>query len=194
VDGLFARLVRFGRTRPALVCYLRENGPIAYARDVFGREPRERASVLLEGDLAWHWRTVGRESSRDWTRLTAWSLAALLADVGAPDGAAAPPLVLIALEAADGPSEVGNAAVARWMREFDGGADRPLHAVLVRWPPDHELLFVAQHPRESVLQVLQAWGIDRDTAERRAYARLNDRSLAALARSLSSGGDTGVRS
>ena len=194
MDGLFARLVRFGRTRPALVCYLRENGPIAYARDVFGREPRERASVLLEGDLAWHWRTVARESSRDWTRLTAWSLAALLADVGGPDGAAAAPLVLIALEVADGPSEVGNAAAGRWMREFDAGADRPLHAVLVRWPPDHELLFVAQHPRESVLQVLQAWGIDRDKAERRAYARLNERSLAALARSLSSAGDTGVRS
>jgi hypothetical protein len=44
-----------------------------------------------------------------------------------------------------------------------------------------------------VLQVLQAWGIDRDKAERRAYARLNERSLAALARSLSSAGDTGVR-
>jgi hypothetical protein len=194
VTWLLRRLSRFGRARGPLVCYLRENGPIAYASAVFASDPRERASALLATDLAWYWRTIGSGAGvREWTLLTAWSLAALLADVG--DASALPtPLVLIGIDGGDAPSEVDDACAAQWIRRFDGGADRPLHAVIARQPPDPELLFVAQHPPDAILQLLQAWGIDRDRADRQAYPRLRERSLEALARSLSSRGDPGVRS
>jgi hypothetical protein len=184
VAWLLRRFARFGRSRGALVCYLRENGPIAYASDVFGRDPRERASALLATDLAWYWRTIGSGGAREWTRLTAWSLAALLADLGSAGGALPPALVLIGIDGGDAPPEVNDAGAAQWMRRFDGGADRPLHAVIARDPADPELLFVAQHPPDSVLQLLQAWGIDRDRADRQAYARLRDRSLNHVAGSL----------
>jgi len=167
------------------VCYLRENGPIAYESDVLGRDPRERAAALLATDLAWYWRTiVSGGGVREWTRLTAWSLAALLADVSHATGVIPPALVLIGVDAADTPSEVDDARATQWMRRFDGGADRPLHAVITRHPPDPELLFVAQHPPDGIVQVLHAWGIDRDRVDRQAYARLRDRSLAALSRRL----------
>lgn len=193
MSWLLRRFARFGAARGALVCYLRENGPIAYASDVFAREPRDRATALLATDLAWYWRTIGPGAGvREWTRLTAWSLAALLADVG-ETGRAPARLVLIALEGADAPSAVDDAQAARWMRMFDGGADRPLHAVLVRAPMDPELLFVAQHPPDAALRLLQAWGIDRDRADRQAYARLRERSLDALARVLSSAGYNATR-
>ena len=179
-------LRRFGRSRDALVCYLRENGPIAYAVNVFGRDPRDRASALLTADLAWYWRTLkAGDGAREWTRLTAWSLAALLADIG--DAARTPvPMALIGIDGADAPSEVDDPRAAQWMRRFDGGEDRPLHAVITRDPPDGELLFVAQHPPESVVQLLQAWSIDRDRADRQPYARLRERSLDRLVRLLAS--------
>ena len=47
-----------------------------------------------------------------------------------------------------------------------------------------DLLFVAQQPPESVRTLLQAWGIDRDRAERRSYARLHGTALEDLIRSL----------
>ncbi len=167
------------------MCYLRENGPIAYESDVLGRDPRERAGALLATDLAWYWRTMGTVGGvREWTRLTAWSLAALLADVSHAYGVVPPPLVLIGLDGGDAPSEVEDGRATQWMRRFDGGADRPLHAVIARHAPDPELLFVAQHPPDGVVQLLQAWGIDRDRADRQAYARLRDRSLTALAQRL----------
>jgi hypothetical protein len=184
VTWLLRRLVRFGRARGALVCYLRENGPIAYAFELFGRDPRERASALLATDLAWYWRTIGSGAGvREWTRLTAWSLAALLADVGDPS-ALPPALVLIGIDVGDAPPEVDDARAAQWMGKFDGGADRPLHAVIARYPPDPELLFVAQHPPDDILHLLQACGIDRDRADRQAYPRLRERSLSQLARSI----------
>ncbi len=182
-------LRRFGRSRGALVCYLRENGPIAYASDVLGRDPRERATALLATELAWYWRTLASDrASREWTRLTAWSLAALLADIVDATAAIAPALVLIGIDAADAPSAVDDPRAAVWIRNFDGGADRPLHAVIARYPPDRELLFVAQHPPDSIVQLLQAWGIDRDRADRQAYARLRERSLHDVSRSLSNRG------
>ena len=45
-------------------------------------------------------------------------------------------------------------------------------------------LFVAQQPPESIRTMLQAWGIDRDKAERRSYARLHGTALEDLIRSL----------
>ena len=95
---LLRRFPGFGRARGALVCYLRENGPIAYASGVFGKDPRERAGALLATDLAWYWRTVASVGVREWTRLTAWSLAALLADVGETSGAVPAALVLIGVD------------------------------------------------------------------------------------------------
>jgi hypothetical protein len=44
-----------------------------------------------------------------------------------------------------------------------------------------DLVFVAQQPIETVRELLQAWGIDRGKAERRAYARLRGRALEDLA-------------
>lgn len=94
MDWLLRRL-RTLRTRPkgraALVCYLRENGPIAYGTDVFGTNPRECADAMLSTDLTWYWKTAGPDAlRRDWTHLTRWSLAALLADLSAEhDGVSA---------------------------------------------------------------------------------------------------------
>jgi hypothetical protein len=70
------------------------------------------------------------------------------------------------------------------MRAFAGAADGPLHAAVSRPGKDGELLFVAQQPPESVRNLLQAWGIDRDKAERRAYARLHGTALEDLIRAL----------
>jgi hypothetical protein len=179
-------LRRFGRARGALICYLRENGPIAYGANVLGRDPRDRATALLGTDLAWYWRTVGSGvGTREWTRLTAWSLAALLADIGDAAGVRPPAIVLIGIDGGDAPSAVDDARAFAWMRGFDEGTDRPLHCVITREPPDRELLFVAQHPPESVVQLLQTWGVDRDRADRQPYVRLRDRSLGAVTRSLS---------
>jgi hypothetical protein len=123
---------------------------------------------------------------REWTRVTAWSLAAFLVDIGGATGTVPPPLAVIGIDGGDAPPEVNDPLAAQWMRRFDGGADRPLHAVIARLAPDPELLFVAQHPPEPVVQLLQAWGIDRDRADRQPYARLRNRSLTYLSRSLAS--------
>jgi hypothetical protein len=177
VDWLFGRFRGRAARRP-LVCYLRENGPIAYACDVFGRDPRERAGAMLAIDLAWYWRTIVRDAgARDWTRLTAWSLAALLTDLGARDDGVEPRLLLIALDLRDAPPAVNDAEVARWSHGFSGGVEHPLHAVVSRPAPGGDLVFVAQQPPESVRALLQAWGIDRDRADRRAYPKLQSHSL-----------------
>jgi hypothetical protein len=187
VDWLFGRFRRSGG-HAALVCYLRENGPIAYAADVFDRDARERASAMLATDLAWYWKTVGKRGvAREWTRLTTWSLAALLADMNvALDAGVEPRLVLVAIDGDDAPTGVSDTLVAGWMRAFNSGADHPLHVVVTRpgLGQRGDLLFVAQQPPESVRRLLQSWGIDRDTAQRRAYAKLQAHSLESVARSL----------
>jgi hypothetical protein len=48
-------------------------------------------------------------------------------------------------------------------------------------------VFVAQQPPEAVRELLQAWGIDRGKAERRAYARLRGESLEEIATGLRRG-------
>jgi hypothetical protein len=184
VDWLLGRFRRTG-TRAALVCYLRENGPIAYAADLLGRDPRARASAMLATDLAWYWKTAGDgRVARDWTHLTAWSLAALLADLGAARDGITWHHLFVAIDGPDAPSAITDTLVAGWMRGFSGGADHPLHAVVTRPAPGGDLLFVAQQPPESVRGLLQSWGIDRDRAARRAYPRLRTHSLEDLARAL----------
>lgn len=171
--------------RPALVCYLRENGPIAYGTDVFGQDARERADAMLSTDLTWYWKTSGPDPlQRDWTHLTRWSLAALLGDLGAKQDGLKPQVVVIAVDGEDAPEDITDPRVAGWMRGFGAAAPAPLHAVVRRPGPGGDLLFVAQQPPESIRNMLQAWGIDRDKAERRSYARLHGTSLEDLIRSL----------
>jgi hypothetical protein len=185
VDWFLNRFRRRNSRRAALVCYLRENGPIAYGTDVFGIDPRERAGAMLSMDLAWYWKTSGPEMlRRDWTHLTRWSLAALLADLAAEHDGLKPHVVIIAVDGEDLPEEITDPRVAGWMKGFGAAAPAPLHAVVSRPAPGGDLLFVAQQLPESIRTMLHAWGIDRDRAERRAYARLHGTSLEDLVRSL----------
>jgi len=175
--------------RPALVCYLRENGPIAYATALFEQDPRDRADAMFATGLSWFWKAAGPEPvARDWTSLTRWSLAALLADLATDHQGVKPHMLVIGLddEGQDSPEDMSDARVAGWMRRFGAAADGPLHAVVSRPGPGPELLFVAQQPPESIRNLLQAWGIDRDKAQRRAYARLHGNALEDLIKSLAS--------
>lgn len=176
------------RSRGALVCYLRENGPIAYGTEVFGADPRERVEALLESTaLTWYWKATGADpGARDWTHLTRWSLAALLADLAAERNGSKFGILVTGVDdtAHDGPQEVTDALVAEWMRRFAADAPGPLHAVVSRPAAGSDLFFVAQQPPEIVRALLQAWGIGRDRAQRKAYARLHGSALEDLARSL----------
>lgn len=176
------------RARTALVCYLRENGPIAYGTDVFAGDPRERVEAMLAStELTWYWKTAGADPiARDWTHLTRWSLAALLQDLAAEHGGARPHIIVAGVDdtAHDGPEEVTDARVAGWIRAFGSASPGPLHAVVSRPGPGGDLFFVAQQPPEIVRNLLQAWGIGRDKAQRKAYARLHGRALEDIAKSL----------
>lgn len=176
------------RTRRPLICYLRENGPIAYGTDVFGEDPRERVEAMLAStELTWYWKTSGPEPiARDWTQLTRWSLAAMLQDLTAHHAGVRPQVFVVGVDdtAHDGPEEVTDARVAGWMRGFGHAASGPLHAVVSRPPADGDLFFVAQQPPEIVCNLLHAWGIGRDRAQRVAYARLHGRALEDLAKTL----------
>jgi hypothetical protein len=170
-----------------LVCYLRENGPIAYAAEIFGTAPRDRADAMLSTDLAWFWKTGAAGSvARDWTHLTRWSLAALLEDLAARHEGVAPPILIVAVDDAvrETPGEIADARVAEWMRGFAGAESAPLQAVVSRPAAGGDLLFVAQQPPESIRALLQSWNIGRDKAERKAYARLQGRALEDLVRQL----------
>jgi len=176
------------RPRVPLVCYLRENGPIAYGTSLFAQDPRDRADAMLSTGLTWYWKSIGPEPvARDWTGLTRWSLAALLEDLAAEQSGVKPHVLLIAIDEAgeESPEDMSDGRVAAWMRGFAAAAEGPLHAAVSRPGKDGELLFVAQQPPESVRNLLQAWGIDRDKAERRAYARLHGTALEDLIRALS---------
>ena len=176
------------RSRTGLVCYLRENGPIAYGTVVFGGDPRDRVEAMLASSaLTWYWKTVGPEPiARDWTQLTRWSIAALLADLAAEQDGVKPHLLVAGVDdtAHDGPEDVTDARVAEWIRAFAVASSGPLHAVVSRPGAGSDLFFVAQQPPEIVRNLLQAWGIGRDTAQRKAYARLHGSGLEDIARSL----------
>ena len=184
----FLRRVRGGnRARAALVCYLRENGPIAYSADIVSSEPRERVEAMLSTGLTWFWKAAGPEPvARDWTDLTRWSLAALLADLSAEHAGVKPHILIVGLDdtGRDAPADITDARIAAWMRAFASAAEGPLHAVVSRPASGVDLLFVAQQPPESIRTLLQAWGINRDKAERKAYARLHGSALEDLVRTL----------
>ena len=175
------------RARAGLVCYLRENGPIAYGTDIFGDDPRDRADAMFATGLTWYWKTAGPESiAREWTGLTKWSLAALLKDLAAEQDGLKPHILIVGTDESgqESPEDVSDRRVAGWLRGFASAADGPVHAVVSRPGPGGELLFVAQQPPEAIREMLQAWGIGRDKAERRAYARLHGNALEDLMRAL----------
>jgi hypothetical protein len=185
VDWLLRHLRPRRRDRAPLVCYLRENGPIAYGTEIFAHDPRERAEAMLATGLAWYWKTSGaRAIARDWTELSRWSLAALLADLGAEQDGVKPHVLAIAIDPQDSADEMTDARVAAWMRGFGGAAPAPLHAVVTHPVPGGDLVFVAQQPPEPIRVLLHGWGIDRDKAARRAYARLDGTALEDVIRSL----------
>ena len=185
MEWILRHFRRGGRERAPLVCYLRENGPIAYATPLFTHDPRERAEAMLATGLTWYWRTDGPSAAaREWTELSRWSLAALLGDLAAEQDGLLPHLLAVAVDAPDSAAEITDARVAAWTRAFNGGAAAPLHAVLSQPAPGGALLFVAQQPPESIRALLHGWGIDRDKAVRRAYARLHGHGVEDLIRSL----------
>jgi hypothetical protein len=177
LHGWFARLGRRRAAKSTPVCYLRENGPIAYAVALFDADARAHVDAMLASDLAWHWKSP----ARDWTELTRWSVAALLTDLGTPFESS---LLIVGLEPSDAPGDVTDAAAASWMRAFASAHGGPLHVVISSPPAAEDLVFVAQHPPDTVRTLLHGWGIDRDRAERRAYARLRDHSLERVAEHL----------
>lgn len=185
MDWILRFLRRGSRERAPLVCYLRENGPIAYTTELFARDPRDRAEAMLATGLAWYWKTSASTTlAREWTELSRWSLAALLGDLAAQRDGLAPHVLAVAVDPPDSADEVTDARVAVWMRLFGGAAAGPLHAVVSHPAPGGDLLFVAQQPPESIRALLHGWGIDRDKAVRRAYARLHGSALEDAIRAL----------
>ena len=150
--------------RTATICYLRENGPIAYELDLFNTSPRERADAMMSSPLSWAWKS----GSREWTELTRISLSAFLADV--PSG--------VLLVGTDGelPMHVSDTVVADWIRHFSRLQPGPL-AALINVNGGRQLLFVQQHASDAVNELLANWGIDKGSAERKSYARLGADSL-----------------
>src|SRR5262245_212970 len=139
---------------------------------------------MLATGLTWYWKTIAADAGRDWTELSRWSLAALLADLAAEKDGVKPHVLAVAVDPRDSAEEIADARVARWMRGFSAAAPAPLHAVVSHPAPGGDLVFVAQQPPESIRALLQGWGIDRDKASRRAYARLHGSALEDLTRSL----------
>lgn len=170
-------LDRFRRSRKpaAVVCYLRENGPIAYELGLFGDDPREPIEAMFETGLSWYWTTLGereRAEAVDWTELTRWSMAAMQRDVSRSPAA---DVVVIGIDPQDARGDFG-AELRSWGRHFATDAPSHLHILIFRSGP-MELVFVAQQTTETIRSLLQAWAIDRARAERRAYVRLKDQSL-----------------
>lgn len=185
MDWILRLLRRGAPERAPLVCYLRENGPIAYTTDLFTRDPRERAEAMLATGLAWYWKTAAATApARDWTELSRWSLAALLGDLAAQHDGLPPHVLAVAVDPPDSADEMTDARVAAWMRGFSSAAAGPLHAVVSHPAPGGDLLFVAQQPPESIRSLLHGWGIDRDKAARRSYARLHGSTLEDAIRTL----------
>lgn len=159
-----------GRTkrRATVVCYLRENGPIAYELDLFDASPRERADAMFSSGLSWAW-TSGQ---REWTHLTRISLSAFLADV--PAGA-----LVIGAEG-ELPTDVTDPTVKEWIRRFSRIQPGPLAAV-INVAPGQQLLFVQQHASDAVNDLLDTWGLDKGAAVRKAYPRLGSSTLESVA-------------
>ena len=168
------------RRRPAgTVCYLRENGPIAYELSLFDELARERLDAMFETGLSWYWRTekhAGRTEAGEWIELTRWSMAALLGDIAAPTGAG---MLIVGIEPQDVRRDLAR-DVAVWGRRFAADDRSPLQIVVHHRPAQPDHVFVAQQPSERVRVLLHAWDIDRARADRRAYPRLGDRTLESI--------------
>lgn len=171
---------------PGLVCYLRENGPIAYELALFDANPRERMDAMFETGLAWYWTTANagaRSDSPDWIELTRWSMPALLNDLaGATPGGRT---VIAGVEPLETRPDLARDLVV-WGRRFATDDRSPLHVLVHHAPGQPEHVFVAQQPTDTVLTLLHAWGVDRARAHRRAYPRLRDQSLEAIVEGLRS--------
>ena len=163
------------RRRAPLICYLRENGPIAYEVPIFAADARAAVEAMLATGLVWYWRSTGTAVA-DWTQLTRWSLAAFLPDLDGPG------VFAVGIDQTDAPTGATDAMVNGWLRPFCGEQPTPAH-VFIHRTPAADRVFVEQQPPEPVRELLQAWGIDRARAERRAYARLKSDGLEDLARS-----------
>ena len=161
----------FGSGRPkkpaGVVCYLRENGPIAYELDLFDASPRDRADAMISSEMSWAWKS----GTRDWTHLTRISLSAFLADVAS--GA-----LLVGVEG-DLPTDLTDGLVKDWIRRFSRTEPSGLAAV-ISVAPNQQLLFVQQHASDAVNALLDAWGLDKGAASRKAYPRLGPASLEAI--------------
>ena len=171
-----------GARRPSLVCYLRENGPIAYELPLFTSDPRAAVEAMLATGLAWFWRAGAPPGGAgEWTQLTRWSLGAFLQDLDRGDVQA------VGIDPSEAPAGAVDAAVVRWLKPFCAEQPGPAHAFIAtagrlsrrssEGAKGDDRVFVAQQPPEVVRELLQAWGIDRGKAERRAYARLRGESL-----------------
>lgn len=150
-----------------MVCYLRENGPVAYELDLFDDSPRERVDAMLASGLSWAWES----GTRGWTHLTRISLSAFLADVS---GGA----VIVGTQG-DLPTDVTGDVVKEWIRHFSRTQPTPL-AVVINAASSQQLLFVQQHAPDPVNALLDAWGVDKGAAVRKAYPRLGASTLEAI--------------
>jgi hypothetical protein len=162
------------RRRPypgGVVCYIRENGPIAYELSLLSDDARERIEAMFDTGLTWYWSTA---SDPDWIELTRWSMAAFVTARGS-----AASLFIVGVEPRETPGEIA-AGLPEWGRQFTTEDPSPLQMVVHRSRDGIDRVFVAQQTPDHLRQLLQAWNIDRATAERRAYARLRDQSLEAL--------------
>jgi hypothetical protein len=177
VSSIWQKLTRSARHGP-LVCYLRENGPIAYELSLFPNNARAAIESMLSTGFAWYWCAAASASgSREWTQLTRWSLGAFLPDLEGGD------VLAVGVDAADAPAGATGDLVAAWLRPFCAERPGPAHVFIIG-AAGRDRVFVAQQPPGAVRDLLQAWGIDRGAAERRAYARLQGDSLEAIARAL----------
>lgn len=167
MKSILQRLLSGHRSKRAVTCYLRENGPIAYELDLFTSSARERAEAMIGAPLAWAWKS----GTREWTHLSRISLSAFLADL--PNG------VLLVASEQDLPTGVTDADVAEWIRRFSRFQPGPLAAV-VNAAAGRQLLFVQQHATDAVNELLADWGIDKGSAARKAYARLGPDSLESI--------------
>ena len=61
VGEFLQRLFRRRLRRAAVVCYLRENGPIAYELDLFSGDARERADAMMSEEIFWIWKGADRD-------------------------------------------------------------------------------------------------------------------------------------
>ena len=70
------------------------------------------------------------------------------------------------------------ALVKDWIRRFCRLQSSPLAAV-ISVSAGRQLLFVQQHASEPINRVLDAWGLDKGAAERKAYPHLGPVALEA---------------